>query len=78
MSADPAFYRPANAPIARLDPSIDRCPHCKQPLGARVQQLHRGRICIDCNRSMGRHDKFTISKDGLRHRNCEDPESYLP
>lgn len=76
MEAEGRFYRPQGAPIARLDPAQDRCPTCKQPLGTRAADLKRTRVCLNCGLAIGRHDKFTISPDGLRHRNCEDPEDY--
>lgn len=42
-----------------------------------MADLKRGRICLGCDRAISLHDKFTIFKDGLRHRNCDNPEGYI-
>lgn len=55
------------------------CPCC-----GHVFQPPARRVCHDCGRPMSNHHKWTLQPrgaDGILtpvHRNCDDPEAYVP
>lgn len=49
-----------------------RCNCCGKPVTAEPV-----RWCIACKLPIRQHDKFNITRRGLRHRHCRYPEMYL-
>lgn len=50
----------------------ERCPTCNQPVGA----WKPSRICAKCAKPIRKGHKWHIVKSKIRHRVCDDPDSY--
>lgn len=47
------------------------CPTC----GQKIREA-KGRLCGACRKPIKRHHKFLFDGSEVRHRCCEEPESY--
>ncbi len=56
---------------------ITICPNCCHQFD--TSQVKSGkRICSECKKPIGRHDKWFFRPDGrIQHRHCDDPEQYV-
>lgn len=52
----------------------ERCPMCGQPTGP----WKAARICSVCHKPIRKGHKWRIENSMIRHRVCDDPESYRP
>lgn len=50
----------------------ERCPTCGQPVGP----WKATRVCSLCQKPIRKGHKWQIENSVVRHRVCDDPESY--
>lgn len=55
------------------------CPECRHSFNTTPQQQFK-RICADCKQPIRTHHKFYLAVENggtvMRHRHCNNPESY--
>ncbi len=49
------------------------CPTC----GQKIKSTTLARICGECGKPIQRHHKFYFDGSVIKHRVCDDPESYV-
>lgn len=56
-----------------------RCPTCKQAI---PDQRMKVRICAACKKPIATHHKWYLTEhhgaSAMRHRDCANPEAYVP